>query len=412
LSCEDVVQTWRDTYRCAGNADADKVLTARDIWDYGGCHAVGMCSALKALGPAQVSNCEETEKAMTTGSRAKFYYEKAGTALAIQPSDQKDGYDTQMLQFAEKKYEVCSEFCNPDARDCFDVLTSQAGDCRLDARCPKLLENPGVCQPVCISCFWLIEGLPQFEEICKMGIFETDTTYPGDGQFRKYFPKEQRGTLKIGSQVVPKPPTAEAEAAFKPQVGLGSQPLEIDGPLFAMPNQMGQDPDSKEKPKIAYAQIKNVCYDMWKEFERDVQARYMVQYVDNLGSLGEWNAHTVCQCLKKCPYDEFQALDLLPACSDMINTQASEDVLKESLFPDNAMTFKPDRVYGDPPGGKLAKESHMVSTFNYVRGDPSDYKGFRPSEADMASAIKYKEAPKRTDPFKPTKQLMDELDRT
>ena len=54
----------------------------------------------------------------------------------------------------------------------------------------------------------------------------------------------------------------------------------------------------------------------------------------------------------------------------------------------------------------------MVSTFNYVRGDPSDYKGFRPSEADMASAIKYKEAPKRTDPFKPTKQLMDELDRT
>lgn len=404
------MQTWRDTYRCAGNADAEKVLTARDSWDYGGCHAVGMCSSLKAFGPTQVSNCEEIEKSMTTGSKAKYYYEKAGTALAILSSDKDDKYDAQALQFAEKKFEVCSEFCNPDARDCLAVLT--AGDCRLDARCPKLRESPGVCEPGCVSCFWLIEGLPQFEEICKMGIFEAETSYPGSGQMRKYFPEEQRGTLKIGSQVVPKPPTAEAEAAFKPRVGLGSQPLEIDGPLFALPTQMGQDPDSKEKSPIDFAQIKSVCYDMWKEFERDVQARYMMQYVDNLGSLGEWNAHTVCQCLKKCPYDEFQALDLLPACSDLVNTHASEDILKESLFPDNVMTFKPDRVYGDPPGGRLAKESHMLSTFNYVKGDPSEYKGFRPSDKDLASVSKYGEAAKGTDPFKPSEQLMDELDRT
>ena len=418
LACEDVVQTWRDTYRCAGDMDAGKALTERDSWDYGGCHTPGICSSLSLFGHAQVKNCEEFEKAIFEGSNAKMYYGLAASVLAMAgssdtpPSPEIDGYNKQNMRYAEKKFEVCSQFCSPDARDCFTVLVSP--ECRLDARCDKLRENPDICEPSCISCFWAIEGVPQFEEICKLGIFESDTTFPGTGQFRQAFPTEERRTLKLGNEDVPKALSEDEKVKlpWKPTVGLGSLPLETDGPAFALPHR----PVSGQKPKdtpIAYEQIKVVCYEMWKEFEKDMTARYMIQYLDNLGQFGEWNAHTVCQCLKRCPYDEMQALDLLPACSAMQNVQGSADVIKESLFPDNLMNYKPDRLYGDPPGGKLAKESHMVQTFNRdTKTEPNDYKGFHVGHDALATSTKYREAPEGTDPFKPSDELLDQLDRT
>ena len=54
----------------------------------------------------------------------------------------------------------------------------------------------------------------------------------------------------------------------------------------------------------------------------------MISYLDRLGE-HPWNANTVCKCLGKCPYNSFEALDLMTACT----YEDSADRVA-SLFPD------------------------------------------------------------------------------
>ena len=417
LACEDVAETWRQTFRCAGNLDTESSTVSQDIWDYRGCHSLGMCSSLAVFGTSQVVNCEQVRKAMTVGSKTRYYYEKAGlimglshfgntgTLMSIPPDPKSDGPEKNAEQVMEEKFKACSEFCSSDALDCLSALSTP--ECRSDLRCETLVKSKDICAPSCISCVWAIEGLPRFAELCKLGIFETETKFGnGNEPMKLGDPNSGRNTLKVGSDVLPEASGSKSgsEARFKPKEGLGSAPLETDGPLFALPRVMGWD--GEEKPPISFVKIKEVCYDMWDELGRDTTARYMVQYVDNLGPVGEWNAHTVCQCLHKCPYNEFQALDLLPACSAATNIQSAESVLKESLFPDNPYGWKTNRIYGTPPGGNLPKESKMVQTFN------QGYKGFKPEDNDIPVPSNYAGGESREDPFKVGEEKMDELDRT
>ena len=54
----------------------------------------------------------------------------------------------------------------------------------------------------------------------------------------------------------------------------------------------------------------------------------MISYLDTLGE-HPWNANTVCKCLGKCPYNSFEALDLMTACVYEDNPDRTA-----SLFPD------------------------------------------------------------------------------
>ena len=49
----------------------------------------------------------------------------------------------------------------------------------------------------------------------------------------------------------------------------------------------------------------------------------------------DWHAQTVCQCMKICPYDELEAIDLLSYCSaDELKDPAMLEAIKRSMFPD------------------------------------------------------------------------------
>ena len=42
--------------------------------------------------------------------------------------------------------------------------------------------------------------------------------------------------------------------------------------------------------------------------------RYLISVKSAMGTTN-WHAQTVCQCMKICPYDELEAIDLLSYCS-------------------------------------------------------------------------------------------------
>ena len=63
-----------------------------------------------------------------------------------------------------------------------------------------------------------------------------------------------------------------------------------------------------------------------------------------------WHAQTVCQCMKICPYDELEAIDLLSYCSaDELTNPVMLDAITKSMFPDlDKRTAMPASIPRDP----------------------------------------------------------------
>ena len=53
---------------------------------------------------------------------------------------------------------------------------------------------------------------------------------------------------------------------------------------------------------------------MWNEFMLSSKARYLITYANDLNGK-RWDPFTVCQCLSKCSYNQYEALDILNMCA-------------------------------------------------------------------------------------------------
>lgn len=152
------------------------------------------------------------------------------------------------------------------------VVALSTAECADDIECKTALE---VCDETCYMCYWQVKTWPVFQGEC--------------------------GKAGGGVRPPPEPPKKLRRRLFRRRLllypGLGSPPVT-------------PQPENAASP----AELNNVCWDTWDEFEKTPKARYLAGMVDQLGDI-PWEANTVCKCLGICPFDEFEAVQLKSSCS-------------------------------------------------------------------------------------------------
>ena len=156
------------------------------------------------------------------------------------------------------------------------VVALSTAECADDIECKTALE---VCDETCYMCYWQVKTWPVFQGECgKAGGGVRPPPEP---------PKKLRRRRRLFRR--------RRRLLLYP--GLGSPPVT-------------PQPENAASP----AELNNVCWDTWDEFEKTPKARYLAGMVDQLGDI-PWEANTVCKCLGICPFDEFEAVQLKNSCS-------------------------------------------------------------------------------------------------
>jgi len=84
--------------------------------------------------------------------------------------------------------------------------------------------------------------------------------------------------------------------------------------------------------------IQKTCYNMWDELRESRRARYFMTYkrttmpeldFNDLASGYAWDAHSVCKCLKMCPMQQGESLELVQIC----RYNKMQDLLMRTAFP-------------------------------------------------------------------------------
>ena len=70
----------------------------------------------------------------------------------------------------------------------------------------------------------------------------------------------------------------------------------------------------KSREKATYKD----CLKVWNTIESDPKARYLAQFVSQLGSY-EWNANTACRCIGMCGYDTYVSFQCSSAKRENFN---------------------------------------------------------------------------------------------
>ena len=273
--CEDVAQTWRDTFQCAGGGD------------------VSVSPAVTERGESCVptSNCDQFE-----GSR-KSTCEDIKSSLRTSDADM--GLITTRVNEKVGSYDICEQMgkcqpqTSPSGAGCFKAMNSLK--CADDVGCEA---GETDCDDMCFVCYWVVRSWPVWVGECKRSVGGSAPPPESPPKADALLRRRRRRLL--------------VQAQGKPPTGLGSPP---------------NDPEPENARSTA--ELGETCFKTWDEFEQSPRARFLTGFTDQLGALA-WNANTVCKCLAYCPYDEFEAIQLLSAC-DWVDD--SPDI-RESLFPD------------------------------------------------------------------------------
>ena len=276
-ACVDVAQTWRETSACVGATDP--LRQAREINDAQGC--------------GFTSHCDMYETA-----------EKQEACIEMK-SDFRQDYSTMRVIYdgikaKESMYDICKNLgkcldqSSAEGSKCAQALNTH--DCVDDPFCTKRHD----CSNSCYMCFWVVKTFPLFQEECYKGV--------SNGGIPPPRPKPQ---MQL--------PSAGGRRRLLQEEGLGS-------PKFSPAPQNAANP----------AVLSDYCFKLWDDVEASVKNRYLISYKSQLGGT-DWSAQTVCQCMKLCPYDSREALDLLSMCArDELNNNKNMEAIKRSLFPDLA----------------------------------------------------------------------------
>jgi hypothetical protein len=275
-ACVDVAQTWRETFPCAGNADT--LSSAREADDTHGCGFTSHCDMFET--PEKQSLCNNMK-------------------LEIRDDRFKTQQIIKGLRGKESYYNICLEMGKCDSPStgegskCAKVMNDK--NCAYDPFCKERSE----CNDRCYMCYWVVKTFPVFEEECYRGVH--NGAAPPE---RKHPP----GLSRRRRRVLGKPELKE---------GLGSPPYE-------------PAPEHASNP----AQLGDYCFQLWDQIEGSARDRYLISYKSSLGG-NDWNAQTACQCMKLCPFNELEALDMMSVCArDELDIGGGLDGIKKSLFPD------------------------------------------------------------------------------
>jgi hypothetical protein len=287
-SCVDVVQTWRDTFPCAGANDP--MRQARQMTDTQGCSFSSRCDMFKD--------------------------ERLGICLDMKRAFREDRFHSQLIHKEIRAktsfYDICEKLsrCEPQTSEqgskCSKAINEF--DCADDPFCKDRTE----CAPRCHVCYWVVKTWPVFMEECYRGVFNGEAPPKNSKGLNSQGKRRRRRRLQ---QKQSRSMNSKDHRGLKP--GAGSPPWE-PAPQYA------------ENPVI----LQDYCYQLWDEVENSAIDRYLISVKSEMGAT-DWHAQTVCQCMKICPYDELEAIDLLSYCSaDELKDPAMLEAIKRSMFPD------------------------------------------------------------------------------
>ncbi len=284
-SCVDVVQTWRDTFPCAGGTEP--MRQSRQVTDTQGCSFTSRCDM--------------------------FAEERLGICVDMKRAFREDRFQSQLIHKELRKktphYDICEKLskCEPQTTEqgskCSKVLNEV--DCADDPFCKERSE----CSSRCHVCYWVVKTWPAFMEECYKGVFNGENP-PKNSKSLDAQVRRRRRRLQEQN------PSSE-HRGLKP--GAGSPPWK-------------PAPQNAQNPAI----LQDYCYKLWDEVESSATDRYLISVKSEMGTT-DWHAQTVCQCMKICPYDELEAIDLMGYCnSDELKDPVLLDAITKSMFPDLA----------------------------------------------------------------------------
>lgn len=165
--CEDVAQTFRETFPCVGHTEPDWTPGVSN--DLPACMFVAACGAFTGANYEATRSiqeaCADMKKDMYEGSKK----EATWTALAALSNSQlqrnRDFHDPNKLPSFPDALRVCQGqvgglgFCN-DATCDAHLATDE---CRDNPGCEGVME---ACDRQCYLCYWLVRSFPVFMESC------------------------------------------------------------------------------------------------------------------------------------------------------------------------------------------------------------------------------------------------------
>jgi hypothetical protein len=371
LMCEDVAQTWRETFPCAGNAEPN--WTPNDSVDFPACAFAAPCDSFRG------ETVEETSALQGVCQAEKDrFYSSMPDGLSMWKAVYEDRENTmQRLKDwpapdveigVARPYQICRSLgvCTEDDKSCEDEFAMM--ECRDDPGCtpvvPKDAEPTGsgpggdaryimrpqvqksddsvACPQNCYMCYWIVRAFPLFQDYCQPmpdpltrelhPFFNADNLEKNKLKWsRNEWVWSEASNTGGGSK---KGPWATAKgSAGRSKLngrvagemrGLGSPDFPPDESFGTLNKKLG---DARAR---AYGtkETHRKCMDLWREFEMSPKARFLIQYKDRFGN-HPWNANTACKCLGRCAYNSYEAMDLLPQCQYEHNSD-----MVASLFPD------------------------------------------------------------------------------
>lgn len=279
LACESAMTTFRSQFGCSGLREPD--WTPADTMEMTACPWITKCDFFK---DNKKVTCEGLKESFSNDfvNTHKILLQKRTAQDDAAASGEKSG-DTPPQVYvgntAKYVYEACAEMSHcPDNEDCRKAILGDT--CRDN---PSCVEANEICEEGCFVCYWVLRGW--------FPLFEVPSA-------------ESNG--KDGYANCQELSASFLELEEQPVRGLGSPSL------------------VKSREKATYKD----CLKVWNTIESDPKARYLAQFVSQLGSY-EWNANTACRCIGMCGYDTYEAFDLFRACD-----YEPSDARVASLFPD------------------------------------------------------------------------------
>ena len=314
-ACVDVAQTWRETFPCTGSNEP--MRQSRQVTDTQGCSFSSRCDMFS---DDRASMCVDMKRA--------FREDRFQAQLIHKELSSKTSY-----------YDICEKLskCEPQTTEqgsqCSKVINEF--DCADDPFC----KERDKCDTKCHVCYWVVKTWPVFMEECYKGVFNGALPPKSSGVVQEKFLR--RRLLDSQGQTSRQP--KKKHGGLKP--GAGSPPWE-------------PAPENADST----ATLQDYCFKLWDDVENSAKDRYLISVKSAMGTTN-WHAQTVCQCMKICPYDELEAIDLLSYCSaDELTNPVMLDAIKKSMFPDlDKRTSMPASIPRDPT--KDAEEAEQTRNF-------------------------------------------------
>ena len=311
--CEDVVQTWHETFACVGMAEPEGQPSI--MHGVSSCRPALPCALFPAKFKQQVRRAAPRRLPLALTRRRRSQCHGITNDITKKMEGDEDEYIKLYNELMARRnpYIVCED------RQMCPMQTSEAGkrayaallhpECYDDPNCEASSEVPGTC----LACFHVVKSLPLFREVCA----------PADGDRT---PKAKVEGREWVTDAEVKDDTTEGEVGDKDKLLLLLQTSSTEPGELLDAEGIGSPPLS-QRDTTSGGGLKD-CMALWNEFAVSPMARTLISYPAETGPY-PWDANTVCKCLHKCSYTAADADRVLSAC------QYEPNALRdELLFPD------------------------------------------------------------------------------